>query len=415
MIAAGIDGRSDEYMTRYDAIVLGVGGVGSAGAVSSGPARGAGAGHRPLSARPRSWQLARPDAADSPGLLRASRLRAAGAAGVSSCGTSWNSAPAKRSTTRSACCKSVRLQGEVLRRARQCPAQHALEIEELAGAASRSRASGLSRAAQHCEAIFEERRRLPAWSSAASWPTPSRPAAGRELHTDETVTDWRAEGGVVVETDRDAYSAERLVIRPAPWAGQLLADLGIPLRSAPQAALLVANSRRHLSGRSRLPGLSVRPAAGLLLRLPANRSARRQSGRAHRRAGRRTIPLTVDRELDLADQEARGRLRRRVSAATPRPSARDHTVCMYTMTPDAHFVVDRHPQSSAGRLRRRPLGPRLQIHLRAGRSALAKLASMVAPSCRSSFLSAPPRCACAVTDRSRCSMRVLAGPCAGGE
>jgi sarcosine oxidase len=53
-------------------------------------------------------------------------------------------------------------------------------------------------------------------------------------------------------------------------------------------------------------------------------------------------PLAVDRDLDVEDERAVAQF---VRAFLPRASNHRtaHAVCMYTMTPDCHFVVDRLP------------------------------------------------------------------------
>ncbi|HZC85058.1 MAG TPA: N-methyl-L-tryptophan oxidase, partial [Rubrobacter sp.] len=53
---------------------------------------------------------------------------------------------------------------------------------------------------------------------------------GADLRFEEPVLSWEASGeGVRVETPAGPYEAERLVISPGAWAPQLLADLRIPL------------------------------------------------------------------------------------------------------------------------------------------------------------------------------------------
>jgi glycine/D-amino acid oxidase-like deaminating enzyme len=54
-------------------------------------------------------------------------------------------------------------------------------------------------------------------------------------------------------------------------------------------------------------------------------------------------PLNVDRSIDADEQR---RLIDFLSAHLPAVSSRvaHHTVCLYTMSPDEHFIVDRHPQ-----------------------------------------------------------------------
>jgi glycine/D-amino acid oxidase-like deaminating enzyme len=53
-------------------------------------------------------------------------------------------------------------------------------------------------------------------------------------------------------------------------------------------------------------------------------------------------PLTVDRAVDRSEQAA---LERFLAAHLPGVSKRvaGHAVCLYTMSPDEHFIVDRHP------------------------------------------------------------------------
>jgi glycine/D-amino acid oxidase-like deaminating enzyme len=53
-------------------------------------------------------------------------------------------------------------------------------------------------------------------------------------------------------------------------------------------------------------------------------------------------PLSVDRDIDLDEQR---RLEEFRSAHLPGVfrQVTQHTVCLYTMSPDEHFIVDRHP------------------------------------------------------------------------
>jgi len=53
-------------------------------------------------------------------------------------------------------------------------------------------------------------------------------------------------------------------------------------------------------------------------------------------------PSAVDRALHASDIDAPARFLGEVMPGVPATPLR-HCICMYTMTPDAHFVVDRHP------------------------------------------------------------------------
>jgi glycine/D-amino acid oxidase-like deaminating enzyme len=53
-------------------------------------------------------------------------------------------------------------------------------------------------------------------------------------------------------------------------------------------------------------------------------------------------PLAIDRGVDpVEEQRVAEFVSRFLRDATTQRT--DHVVCMYTMTPDAHFIVDRHP------------------------------------------------------------------------
>jgi len=54
-------------------------------------------------------------------------------------------------------------------------------------------------------------------------------------------------------------------------------------------------------------------------------------------------PLSVNRDVEPAE---RRRVEEFITAAMPQVSHRmtKHSVCMYTMSRDAHFIVDRHPE-----------------------------------------------------------------------
>ena len=53
---------------------------------------------------------------------------------------------------------------------------------------------------------------------------------GAHILGNTRVLDWSADaGGVTVKTDRETYTADRIVFCAGPWTGKLLKDLGIPV------------------------------------------------------------------------------------------------------------------------------------------------------------------------------------------
>ncbi|MGD9648812.1 MAG: N-methyl-L-tryptophan oxidase, partial [Pirellulales bacterium] len=177
--------------------------------------------------------------------------------------------------------------------------------------------------------------------------------AGAELRTNETVVSWNVErgGDVVVQTDDGEYRAARLVICPGAWAPQLLADLGITFQVLRKPVFWYATDAPEY-GASELPCFlfeltelneAGQPAAQCeFYGFPAIddlgvKVAEHTGGNVVR------DPLAVARELQPADQ---ARVEAFTTACLPELGYRMHAhrVCMYTMSPDRHFIVDRHPR-----------------------------------------------------------------------
>jgi monomeric sarcosine oxidase len=175
-------------------------------------------------------------------------------------------------------------------------------------------------------------------------------AAGAELLTDVEVQGWTADDREVrVETSAGPVAAGCLIVTAGAWASRLLADLSVPLTvrrkslfwfDAPTADYDVAGLRRAQPSRG-FPVYLFELPHGVFYGFP-KLEARGVKIAEH--SGGRTVddPLTVDRSIDAEEQR---RLADVLAAHLPGVSSRvtDHVVCLYTMTPDEHFLVDRHP------------------------------------------------------------------------
>ncbi len=165
---------------------------------------------------------------------------------------------------------------------------------------------------------------------------------GGILRTEETVLDWSSDGRCVqVETHRGHYEAATLIITAGGWASALLEELVIPLQVLRKPVFwsgLRAEFQRTISEG---PGFLFELPEGVFYGLPG---ADGQSLKLAEHTGGQAIadPSQASGEIDLEDQRAIENFRRQcVPAAMPGFS--HHDVCFYTMTPDAHFVIDRHP------------------------------------------------------------------------
>jgi sarcosine oxidase len=170
--------------------------------------------------------------------------------------------------------------------------------------------------------------------------------AGAELHHEEPVTGWRAEPGrgVHVTTSRAAYTAGQLVICPGAWAPDLLAGLGVPFGIerqvqywfAPAGGVAPFRAERHpvylweADGGRQFYGFPSfgDPAGGVKV--------------AFFRGGQSCTPGTIDRTVAAAEVEAMRAFVAPRMPDLPGTFLRAAT-CMYTNTPDEHFVIARHP------------------------------------------------------------------------
>ncbi len=165
---------------------------------------------------------------------------------------------------------------------------------------------------------------------------------GAEIHFDERVVSWSAnDNGVSVTTERATYSAGSLVITAGAWTGQLLSQLGIPLRVLRKVQFwfgIPANSYQCS------PCFYFEHEDGAYYGIP---SPDGKTIKIAEHTGEEVVddPLHVDREC-----HARNTARVESFVKTALPMVRSdpvrHSVCMYTMSPDRHFIVDRHPELS---------------------------------------------------------------------
>jgi sarcosine oxidase len=175
---------------------------------------------------------------------------------------------------------------------------------------------------------------------------------GAELHAHERVQAWWPDGdGVAVRTERGTYRAGRLVLAAGAWAEQLVGELGVALRVTRQAVGWVWPSVPEPFELGRFPCWAIQHDApgfeGIYYGFPLLPAARFAGERGikvgHHALGANVDPDRVDRTPSAADEaDFRPALERYLPEANgPTLALR---VCLYTMSPDRHFIVDRHPR-----------------------------------------------------------------------
>ncbi|MCW2696005.1 MAG: Monomeric sarcosine oxidase [Modestobacter sp.] len=173
-------------------------------------------------------------------------------------------------------------------------------------------------------------------------------AAGAELHSHEEVLDWDAgPAGVRVRTSRASYTAGALVVAPGAWAPEVLADLGLPLTVERQVMhWLTPTGGTARYEPARHPVYICGDGPDQVYGFPAIDGPDGGVKISFFRAGAPCTPETIDRTVH-PDEVAR--LRARVARTFPDlvGPPLDARTCMYTTTPDEHFVLARHPEHEA--------------------------------------------------------------------
>jgi sarcosine oxidase len=167
---------------------------------------------------------------------------------------------------------------------------------------------------------------------------------GAEIHPEEPVRQWKAVGdGVEVTTDKATYRAARLVITAGAWAAQMLADLKVPLRVMRQVMLWIdVSANPYTFRRDHFPIFIAETPLGEFYGLPAIDEYGLKVAR-HYGAPEVAGPDEINWDATTEDvPPVKAFLDRHVLGAGG--AVTNGQVCMYTLTPDRHFVIDRHPE-----------------------------------------------------------------------
>lgn len=168
---------------------------------------------------------------------------------------------------------------------------------------------------------------------------------GADLRFREAVLSWQAtgEGGVLVATEHGAYEADRLVITAGAWARRLvpqLEDLAVPER---QVVGWLQPTRPELFVPDRFPVFVVDVEEGTYYGFPIHDMPGFKFARYHHL--REPIdPDDPDRTAGPDDEAVL-----RTFATRYFPDGAGPTVmmkaCIFTNSPDEHFIIDRLPES----------------------------------------------------------------------
>ena len=166
--------------------------------------------------------------------------------------------------------------------------------------------------------------------------------AGADVHSQETVLDWEVRGdGVQVRTDRDTYTAGRLVVTAGPWAANLVPELAAYAVPERQVMGWFQPERPELYTAETFPVFGVFTEEGRYYGFPSHAVPGFKIGRAHHLL-QKVDPDAIDREVHPEDEDI---LRQAVNRYFPLAAGKllDRKTCMYTNTPDGHFMIGTLP------------------------------------------------------------------------
>ncbi len=200
------------------------------------------------------------------------------------------------------------------------------------------------RPADHEIALYEENAGfvVPEGSVAAHLQLAAR--AGADLHHEEKVLSWhQTSTGVRVGTARNFHTAEQLVICPGAWAPRLLTELGVEFTIERQVQYWFAPSGGAEPFRAERHPIYVWEGENgrQFYGFPSHDDAGSVKV-AFFRGGETCTPETIDRTVHAEEIGTISSFAGRKLPSLPGGFLRAAT-CMYTNTPDEHFVISRHP------------------------------------------------------------------------
>ncbi|PPD41504.1 MAG: N-methyl-L-tryptophan oxidase [Methylocystis sp.] len=167
---------------------------------------------------------------------------------------------------------------------------------------------------------------------------------GAVLRENEPVLDYRFENGrALVRTQQGRYSAARLIVAGGGWSASLLRELGLPLDLRKMLLGWFPATGAHAADKG-APGFVFDLDDDFYYGFP------QIDGKSIKVAGhRRFEPLSAPEEKDALppSPERLNALRRFIETCLPFASGEllRSLSCIYTMTPDEDFIIDRHPET----------------------------------------------------------------------
>jgi sarcosine oxidase len=219
--------------------------------------------------------------------------------------------------------------------------QHSLQVEQLSATDIERRWPAM-RVPEGLVGVFERRAGLLHVEQCVGAAVEAAHRAGAQLLTGVEVLGWSAGGDLRVNTTAGEFQTAHLIVTAGAWAGSLLRQLDLKLEVRRKTLMWHPCDEPRTRAEAGFPCFLFELPHGVFYGFPVIDS---RGLKAAEHSGGEIVadPLTVDRALRASDRApVESFLRTHLPAAkTP---CTEHVVCMYTMSPDEHFIVDHHPE-----------------------------------------------------------------------
>ncbi|MGP7818636.1 N-methyl-L-tryptophan oxidase [Niallia sp. 01092] len=173
-------------------------------------------------------------------------------------------------------------------------------------------------------------------------------ANGAKMLTNTPVEDFEiTEDLVTIHTANGSYTAGKLIVSMGAWNSKLLSklNLDIPLQPYRQVVGFFESNEAQYSNNVDFPAFMVEVSNGIYYGFPSFGGCGLKIG--YHTYGQEVDPDTINREFGVY-QEDEENLRLFLDKYMPGANGelKKGAVCMYTKTPDEHFVIDLHPEYS---------------------------------------------------------------------
>lgn len=170
-------------------------------------------------------------------------------------------------------------------------------------------------------------------------------AAGAEARFDEVFVEWRPDGrGVRVTTTSHTYYAQHLVLTGGAWNGALTRELRLPLSIERQSVFwFEPNERTELYDAVRFPIYAYEFKQGTIC-YGFPRLTRGVKASVMHDGEKVSDPESVDRNVHDAEVEPLRAALRAILPSLADAPVRETAVCLFTNTPDHDFLIDFHPR-----------------------------------------------------------------------